>query len=571
MESELDELAKAAGNLAAAAANRRELGARASRLAQRLARRRFHVSVLGEFKRGKSTLINAMLGTELMPTGVLPLTAVATEVGYGPAGATVVHLDGGTEEVELDQLAEYVTEAGNPANVHSVARVEARVPLELLRPGLVLVDTPGIGSVFGHNEAAARALLEADGAILVLSADAPLSEEERKLLAALSERQAPTFFVLNRVDHLSPAERDEVARFVSDAVAGELGRKEKLWCLSARAALRACLAGQVPDENEGGDFANFSQEFARFVEADLVQARLGTGRAELARLAHELDDSLAIEVASAELDAASRGERVARLGEAAAGQHQAFEDERTLLQRDVAVLAGTIEKALAGFAATEPAKCEGRLLEVARTTAVSQLEDALRGTVESAVRQSFEGFRLAQAQRAEESWGRLAEGFRDRTQDRVNAVRAAAADIFQVELPHLGLPQVAEERERFFYLFLSVGTSTESIDRLLRRLLPPPIVRRRLLERARRDLVGEFDKHAGRARWDLAQRLDAVRRRFEVAMAGELERSVATVLAATARAEELSFMAEAERQQHRQVNDSARHAARAALALAGER
>ena len=106
--------------------------------------------------------------------------------------------------------------------------------MELLRPGLVLVDTPGIGSVFGHNEAAARALLEADGAILVLSADAPLSEEERKLLAALSERQAPTFFVLNRVDHLSPAERDEVARFVSDAVAGELGRKEKLWCLSLR-------------------------------------------------------------------------------------------------------------------------------------------------------------------------------------------------------------------------------------------------------------------------------------------------------------------------------------------------
>ena len=368
MGSELDELAMAAGDLAAAAANRQELGARASRLAERLARRRFHVSVLGEFKRGKSTLINAMLGTELMPTGVLPLTAIATEVGYGPAGATVVHLDGGAEQIELDQLAEYVTEAGNPANVHSVARVEARVPVELLRPGLVLVDTPGIGSVFRHDEAAARALLEADGAILVLSADAPLSEEERKLLAALSERQAPTFYVLNRVDHLSPAERDEVARFVSDAVAGELGRKEKLWCLSARAALGARLAEKVLDENQGGEFTAFSAEFARFVEADLVQARLGTGRAELARLGHELDDSLAIETATAELDAASRGERVARLGEAASVQRQAFEDERTLLQRDVATLEGTVEKALAEFAATEPAKCEGRLLEVARTT-----------------------------------------------------------------------------------------------------------------------------------------------------------------------------------------------------------
>jgi len=67
MGSELDELAMAAGDLAAAAANRQELGARASRLAERLARRRFHVSVLGEFKRGKSTLINAMLGTSSCP------------------------------------------------------------------------------------------------------------------------------------------------------------------------------------------------------------------------------------------------------------------------------------------------------------------------------------------------------------------------------------------------------------------------------------------------------------------------------------------------------------------------
>ena len=215
-------------------------------------------------------------------------------------------------------------------------------------------------------------------------------------------------------------------------------------------------------------------------------------------MGHELDDSLAIETATAELDAASRGERVARLGEAASVQRQAFEDERTLLQRDVATLEGTVEKALAEFAATEPANCEGRLLEVARTTPVSRLEDVLRGTVEATVRQRFEGFRLAQAQRAEESWRRLAEGFRDRTQDRVNAVRAAAADIFHVELPHLAVPQVAEERERYFYLFLSVGTSTESIDRLLRRLLPPAIVRRRLLERARRHLAGEFDKHAGR-------------------------------------------------------------------------
>jgi small GTP-binding protein len=571
MESELEQLARAVVDLAAAAGDHQELSVRAGRLAERLARGRFNVSVLGEFKRGKSTLINALLGAELMPTGVLPLTAVATEVGYGEPGVTIVHLDGTTEEVGLEHLADYVTEPRNPANERQVARVEARAPVELLRAGVVLVDTPGIGSVFRHDEAAARALLEADGAILVLSADAPLSEEERKLLSALSERQAPTFFVLNRVDHLSVPERDEVARFVSGAVAAELGRNERLWCVSARAALGARLVGQVPDEEEGGDFVAFFEEFSRFIAEDLVDARAQTACAELARLAHELDDSLAIEAASAELDASSLAERVERLRAAAGAQRQAFEDERTLLQRDVAALGQRIEKALADFAAREPRQYDQQLVEVARSTPIGQLEDTLRRTVEAAVREGFENFRQAESGQAEESWRRLAERFRDRAEERVNAVRAAAADIFQVELAQLAVPQVAEERERYFYLFLHVGSSTESVDRVLRRLLPAGVARRRLLQRARRDLAAEFDKHAGRARWDLTQRLDAVRRRFEVAMAAELERSVDTILRATERAESLRSMAEVEQHALQETNDVARRAARAALALAAER
>jgi GTP-binding protein EngB required for normal cell division len=569
LESELGRLARAAGELAAASAGREELAARAARLAERLERRRFNVAVLGEFKRGKSTLVNALLGADVLPAGVLPLTAVVTEVAYGPPGATVFHEDGTEKEIALSELAGYVTETANPANALHVKRVEARLPAELLRTGVVLVDTPGTGSVFRHDAAAARALLEADGAIVVFSADAPLSEEERKLLAALSERQAPTFFVLNRVDHLNPSEREEVGRFVAAAMADELGRHERLWPLSARTALGARLAGELPSKEEGGDFAQFYEAFSRFIDFDLVKARLETAKAELARLAQELEGSLAIEVATAELDAATLAERVKRLRAAAAEQRQAFEDDRTLLQRDVAALAAGIERALNELASAQPGKCYPRLANVARATPIAHLEDALRREVEALVRESFEELRQSEAEKAEESWRRLAEQFRDRAQARVDAVRAAAADIFQVELPRAAVPEVAEEEERFFYLFLHVGTSTESIGRLLRRLLPAALVRRRLLERARAELAREFDKHAGRARWDLTQRLDAVRRRFEVSMAAELDRSVRTILEATARAEELRAMAEAERALRKKDNDSARQAAKAALALAG--
>jgi Dynamin family len=571
VDTELDQLAKAARDLAAAAAtDRQELSTRAERLADRVGRGRFHVSVLGEFKRGKSTLVNALLGLDLMPTGVLPLTAVATEVGYGPQGATVVHADGTTQEIDLGRLADYVTEAGNPGNKRQVSRVEARAPAELLRPGVVLVDTPGIGSVFRHDEAAGRALLEADGAILVLSADAPLSEEERKLLTALSERRAPTFFVLNRTDHLSPAELDEVTRFVSDALAAQLGRNEKLWRVSARAALGARLVGEAPDANEGGEFVDFSRALERFVQHDLVEARIATARSELARLAHELDDSLRIEAATSQLDAASLRKRVERLQLAAGEQRGAFADECTLLERDVHDLADAIAKTLEDFAAQAPSKFEDRLVELSRSFPVSRLEQELRRAVESCVRDSFEGFRQAEAERAEESWRKLAERFRDRTQERVNAVRAAAADIFQVELPQLAIPEVAEERERYFYLFLHVGSSTESINHLLRLVLPHSLLRRRLLDRARSDLAQEFDKHAGRARWDISQRLDAVRRRFETAMAAELAASVETILVAASRAEELRGIAEAGRQGRRQVNEAATKVAQVALALAGQ-
>ena len=99
---------------------------------------------------------------------------------------------------------------------------------------------------------------------------------------------------------------------------------------------------------------------------DLVQARIATARSELARLAHEVDDSLKIEAATAQLDAASLRERVERLQAAAGEQRQAFQDECTLLQRDVDALAGAIGEALTEFAAQAPSQCEARLLEVAR-------------------------------------------------------------------------------------------------------------------------------------------------------------------------------------------------------------
>ncbi|HTX02536.1 MAG TPA: dynamin family protein, partial [Candidatus Acidoferrales bacterium] len=108
------------------------------------------VLIAGQFKRGKSTLINALIGNDILPTGALPLTSIATSVHFGTESATVTYCDGGSSQIDIRDLGEYVTETGNPENVRAVSAVDVSVHAEFLH-GLRIVDTPGVASAFVHN------------------------------------------------------------------------------------------------------------------------------------------------------------------------------------------------------------------------------------------------------------------------------------------------------------------------------------------------------------------------------------------------------------------------------------
>ena len=104
----------------------------------RLAGRRLRVLVAGEAKRGKSTLVNALLGRPVLPVGVTPLTALATTVRYGQdESATAVYRDGRTEDLPLSALDDLVTERGNPGNRRNLASVTAAVDAPVLARGVM--------------------------------------------------------------------------------------------------------------------------------------------------------------------------------------------------------------------------------------------------------------------------------------------------------------------------------------------------------------------------------------------------------------------------------------------------
>ena len=198
-----------------------------------------YVAVIGEFKRGKSSLINALLGDEVLPTGVTPVTAAPTLVRFGKVPRATVRLSDDTEiPIGVAELPDYITEAGNPGNRRGVREVVVEHPSPLLGPGIVLADTPGTGSVHAHNTQSTAAFLpRVDVALLVLSVTAPLSEAEAHLLTAVGETAARAAVCLNKVDLLSPEELTESLDFVTaqiDALTG--GIKMPVFPVSARAA-----------------------------------------------------------------------------------------------------------------------------------------------------------------------------------------------------------------------------------------------------------------------------------------------------------------------------------------------
>jgi len=135
--------------------------ARAQELLARLAEDRFQLAVVGRFNGGKSSLMNAIMGQPLLPTGIRPLTSVITSVCYGSRPGIEVNFRNGTLPVHVPvaDLARYATEDGNPANEKGVQSVIVHAPIEKLRQGFYFVDTRGIGSDIAANSATTERFL----------------------------------------------------------------------------------------------------------------------------------------------------------------------------------------------------------------------------------------------------------------------------------------------------------------------------------------------------------------------------------------------------------------------------
>ncbi|MFI6369531.1 dynamin family protein [Streptomyces sp. NPDC050546] len=321
----LEHLAGAAGKRALA-----ETESRLREAARRLADGRIVVVVCGEFNRGKSSLVNALVERKgLLPVDVLQTTSVVTTVGWGPRAQATARLrdtGGETEEraIPLDEIAQYVTESSNPGNRHRAELIEVLLPHPKLADGVTLVDTPGVGGVFPEHTAMTTGFLaSADAVVFVADMTSPLTASELRFLghAVTATGSGPEedglLVVLTRADQAAPADRREMLANTRAKLAELTGRPTgdtSVLPVSTRLRLRHLASvSDAPDEDSGYPlfeavlWRGLRRRRARLLLARpleeagaAVQALLRPLAAEQEALARETDETLSRMRAEAE-------------------------------------------------------------------------------------------------------------------------------------------------------------------------------------------------------------------------------------------------------------------------------
>ena len=204
----------------------RRVAEEARELAARVSEGRFYVACVGQFRRGKSTLINALVGEAILPVGFTPVTAVPTVVRFGERlAARIRAMDYSWREVPVADVKQYVSEECNPENTKGITGVEVFVPSHLLSAGMCLVDTPGLGSVFTGNTSATQDFIpHIDAALVIVGADPPLAGEELAIVEAVARNVQDVIVVLNKADRTTDEERAAAVVFTRTLLEKRLNR-----------------------------------------------------------------------------------------------------------------------------------------------------------------------------------------------------------------------------------------------------------------------------------------------------------------------------------------------------------
>ena len=479
----------------------------------------FNLVVLGQFKRGKTTLINSLVGNAILPSSVVPLTSIVTILKFGTEVKCDIFMNDGTEKsIQIEELHDYVTESGNPENRRGVKCACIEYPIPLLEKGMQLVDTPGIGSTFLHNTETTYEFLDhLDAAVFLMSADVPISQVEKELLETIKSSTQKIFFVLNKVDNLIPKEITEMSTYNMN-VLKEMGfTVQEIWPISARKALEAKTADDKNLLLHSG-LSDLEDAIGTFLSTEKGKIVLNTAISKTKRIALQIQSQIAIETKTLTDSEEVLENKIDTFHKLNADLKKDKEDIAYLIKGETVKLNQRVEDILKGFDDTETTRIREFLnsfYEENHNANPTTLRDDMQKAIKAEIVKGFDLFKedieVVISDSIQETFNRYTK----RSNDIMEEFKTAAEQLFEVPMQQSDLSIDLSEDKRFFYM-VQDGTSMteEEVKSILRTFMPKSISRKMVLKEMIDLVASEVGRNCGRTRSSLASRIGSTFKQY---------------------------------------------------------
>ncbi|SHM28158.1 small GTP-binding protein domain-containing protein [Caldanaerovirga acetigignens] len=510
----------------------------------KLLKNRFNLAVVGQFKRGKSTFINAVLGEKVVPTAVVPLTSVVTVIKYGPTlKVTVNFLDGSEEEINVKELDKYATEKGNPGNEKKVKEIVVEYPSEFLKKGVILIDTPGVGSVYQHNtDTTYHFLPKLDAAIFLFTIDSPVSQNEYEFLKDVKEHAVRIFFVLNKIDYTEENDVKEALDFARGILKEKLGYEEiKIFPLSAKMALEA---KETHDEDRLrlSGLPEFLSMLDEFITKEKGKALLLSSCNNALRFTSMLRFDIELEASAIKTPLEDLEKNIEVLRK----KIEEIEDEK----KDVVLIfEGESRELLAQFNAeyekfknSEYRKLEAALEEYFKSNAALPLKELIEKTREYITGKTLEAidsWKEEELKRLAEASARITGRLGEKVEKIIMELKQLTANMFHIKFESFTRIENFKEAGYFYYNMEPEKNYLLPTPLSIAPFLPGFIARKMALNSLKNWLQQQFDRQCGRVRYDIAQRMEKTFKEYYNYLEGKIAETAGVIMESVREAVEL--------------------------------